>query len=99
LDPATLREPLDIPLRRAGETSLLQHRRMEQVGGCTNFLKRLIRQTRYAGKLLACSFVGAQFLLQQGNGYFQGGECLPDAVVQVASYPAPFFVLRPEKLL
>lgn len=72
---------------------------MEQVGGCTNFLKRLICQTRYAGELLACLSVGVQFLLQQCNGYFQGGESLADAVVQVASYPAPFFVLRPEKLL
>jgi hypothetical protein len=43
-------------LRGAGETYLVQQWRMEQVGGCTNFLKRFISQKRDAAQLLPCSF-------------------------------------------
>jgi hypothetical protein len=68
LHPTALGKALDIPLRSATESSFIQARRMKQVGCCTNFLQRLVRQLGYSGKLFDDSFVFLQSLLQQRDG-------------------------------
>ena len=59
--PLRLAKPATYHCAARSETGFVQHGRMEQVGSCTNFLKRLIRQTRDSRKLVAGSFVFSSF--------------------------------------
>src|SRR6476646_8309217 len=50
-------------------------------------------------ELLAGASVVFDSSLQNCDGYLQCSEYLPSAIVQFTGYPAPFFVLYPQKSL
>jgi hypothetical protein len=99
VDPGSLGEALDVPLRCASKAGFIQQGWVQQVRHGANFFDGLIRQ---AGNLGGKSHSGRVLLavfLKKRNTDFQSRQRLTSAVVQVTRQFASLFILHFEKPL
>jgi hypothetical protein len=99
VDPGTLGEALDVPLRCTSKADLIQQWWVQQVRHGANFFDGLIRQGGNFGGKKHSGWVLLAVFLKKRNTNFQSGQCLTGAVVQVTRQLASLLILYFEKPL
>src|SRR5208282_2972651 len=96
-DAAPLAESLSVFLYCGGQSQLIEQRRMQQVRECADLAGHVLEHVAGVAQYLMASVVERRTALRHlGEAQIDRQHALRQAVVEVASPPAPLFVLKLE---